>query len=803
MAVQQNNKSTARNQSKGNNFSIKDFLLLCLSQWPWFVAILFLSLLFAFLYLKKQQPTYVRMMEVMIKEDSKSSSFSSQMGSLADMGMFKSSSSVDNELLAVKSPYVMLEVVRRLHLDVNYTTGGYRKYTLYGKNQPLIVNFSNLTDDDYISMKVKLEKSGALTITDIVKNLDKYADEVKGRINSTVTTPIGKLVITEGQAFSAMENDMEIKVSRSPILRARQSCVARFDATIESKLASVILMNYRDVSTERADDVLNAVIQVYQEYWLKDKNQIANSTSQFIDERLEVIEKELGNVDNDISSYKSRNLIPDIVESTRLSMRSSSEASARLVDLNNQMYMVNYIRDYVRDASKRNQTMPAGLIPQNPGLESLISNYNALQLQRNNLVANSSESNPLVADLDTQINSLRNSISSTIDNVLNQLKIQIKGVQGHESENNAQIASSPTQAKHLLSVERQQKVKEALYIFLLQKREENQLSQAFTAYNTRIITPPMGDSKPASPKKRRIMMMALLFGLGLPAAFFYIRETTNTKIRGKKDLETLTVPYVGEIPLYGDKKQRADAEKKILVQPKKRNMINEAFRVVRTNLEFMANSYEDAKVFMVISFNVGSGKTFMTINVASSFAIKDKKTIVIDLDLRKASLARYLSISSKGKGVASLLSGQDSDWKSLIVHSEECPQLDILPCGTTPPNPAELLSNGKLEQLIAELREEYDYIFLDCAPVDIVADTSIIAGLADMTLFIVRNGLLDKDMIPVVEEYYTSKKLKNMAILLNGTEVIRGRYGYHRHGYGYGYGYGYGSKGYGSYTKEG
>ena len=299
------------------------------------------------------------------------------------------------------------------------------------------------------------------------------------------------------------------------------------------------------------------------------------------------------------------------------------------------------------------------------------------------------------------------------------------------------------------------------------------------------------------------MLLAFILGLIAPAAVLYLLEIMNTKIRGKKDIEEVKVPFIGEVPLYGDKKKRSEAETRILVQPKKRNMINEAFRVVRTNLEFMANSYDNAKTFMVTSLNVGSGKTFMTINMASSFAVKDKKTIVIDLDIRKGSLSRYLRVATKGKGISAYLSGQETDWRKMIMHAEECPTLDILPCGTIPPNPAELLSNGKLDVLVEELKKEYDIIFFDCAPDDVVADTSIIAGLADMTLFIIRSGLLDKSLIPVIEEYYTSKKLKNMALILNGTEVVKSHYGYHRRGYGYGYGYGsYGSKGYGSYAKD-
>ena len=627
MAIQKKTKP------KQNQFDLKDFWQLCLGNWPWFVASLLLAMTLAFLYLKKKQPVYVRTTEVMIKEDSKTGrSLGSQLGSLGEMGMFSSSSNVNNELLAIKSPYVMLEVVHRLHLDVNYSVGRFRKRTLYGSTLPAIVTFPNLTDYDYVSLKMEIKKDGTFKMTDVAKNDTLYEGEYSGTINTAVKTPIGDLLVASGLGWNAMENDMKIRVFRTSPLVARQNCVAKLNASIEDLKAAVILMTYRDVSTERADDILNSVIEVYQEFWMQDKNQIANSTSRFINERLDVIEKELGNVDDDISAYKSRNMIPDIEATTRMSMANANDASGKLVDLNNQLYMVTYIKDYVQSNSKKMQPLPSGMLPQNQSLENQIRSYNELILERNRLAASSSEQNTLVVDMDSQIAAIRQAISASLDNTISQLKIQIKGIQGRESQNNAQVASSPTQAKHLLSVERQQKVKEALYIFLLQKREENQLSQAFTAYNTRIITPPMGGLFPSAPRKRYVMMLAFILGLLVPAAVLYMLEVMNTKIRGKKDIEEVKVPFIGEVPLYGDKKKRSEAETKILVQPKKRNMINEAFRVVRTNLEFMADSYDHAKTFMVTSLNVGSGKTFMTINMASSFAVKDKKTIVLDLD---------------------------------------------------------------------------------------------------------------------------------------------------------------------------
>lgn len=374
-------------------------------------------------------------------------------------------------------------------------------------------------------------------------------------------------------------------------------------------------------------------------------------------------------------------------------------------------------------------------------------------------------------------------------------------MQQEEQQTTSRIAASPTQAKYLLSVERQQKVKEALYLFLLQKREENELSQAFTAYNTRIITPPYGKMIPTAPVKKNILMVAIALGLLIPVVIIFIMENMNTRVRGKKDIENLTLPFVGEIPLSYRKKKRLPFRKpqpesySIVVKEKNRNVINEAFRVVRTNLEFMQGKNGHSPIIMVTSMNPGSGKTFITMNLATSLAIKGKKVLAIDLDLRKASLSTY--IQSPGKGVTNYLIGQANTYNEVTVKGKPHPNLDILPVGTIPPNPTELLFENHLEQMLSELKNQYDYIFIDCPPVEIVADTSIINKYVDQTLFVIRAELLERAMLPEIEKFYQTHKYKNMVLLLNGTTDAY-TYGYHKYGYRYGYHYGYGK----GYSKE-
>ena len=786
MATEQNTRTNT------DSMNLKDFFYLCLDKWKWFLLSVVVFVALTLLYLFSTEFVYERTAQVMIKEDDQTSSMlGGQLGgALSGMGLFNTTSNVSNELLALKSPAVVYEVVHRLKLDYNYSKRkGLRDVTLYGKTLPIEVTIDGLTEDDHVEMDITFGTGGQFTISDMKHNKTDYDDEVKGKMNAAVQTPVGNVTVRPTSYYTD-QKDSVISVVREEPYIVTEGCIKRFSADISEEDATVIDINFKDVSIERINDFINMLIEVYKEYWMNDKNQLALSTSKFIDERLGVIEHDLGHVDNNISAYKSKHLMPDVVETTKIFMKEATEAEGKLVMLRNELYMATYIRDYLRDNSAKNQLLPSNMLSQSKAVEEQIAQYNALQLRRNSTAQSSSTENPIVAEMDSQLAAMRGAIMASLNNAIGQLQIQIKGLENNKQKNNAQIASTPIQAKDLLSVERQQRVLQELYIFLLQKREENELTQAFTAYNTRIICPPMGSKKPISPKRLRLLALMMLIGLAVPAAVFWMKEKFNTTVRGKQDLTNLATPFIGEIPLRQGKKKDGD-KNRILVKPQTRNIINEAFRVIRTNLEFMSNSHANAKVVLLTSINPGSGKTFITMNLSSTFAIKGKHVITIDLDIRKASLSEY--VGNPKKGITNYLTGQEDDWKSLIKHNPDCPTLDIIPVGTLPPNPAELLANGRLQSLITELRSVYDMVFLDSAPVDIVADTNIIADQADMTLFVIRSGLLERNMLPVIERFYTEKKLKNMALILNGTKVTTGRH--HRQGYGYGYGYG-------SYTKE-
>lgn len=788
-----------QNKPAGNDdfLRIQDLFILCLAKWYWFVISLAILLGAATIYLLKTPPVYTRSASLLIKEDGKSGSGNEAAGVLGDIDIFRTSTNINNEMLSMQSPAVMYEVVRRLHLDVNYTTDG-RFYdpVIYGSDNPYEVSFFDLGDAESASFTLRPDKDGQVKLTDFTRNGEEADGDAVTALNDTVQTPVGRLLVNARPGSTAAQQT--VFVSRISMQDATADYSSRLSVALNDEKSTVVNLTLQDVCTQRAEDVLNTLISVYNENWVKDKNQIAVSTSMFINERLGVIERELGNVDEDISSYKSENLLPDVQAAASMYMAESSETNAKIQTLNTQLSMTRYVRSYLTGASSRNQLLPANSGIENSGIEKQIAEYNTLQLRRNDLVANSSETNPLVVDMDHSLHALRDAIIRTLDNYVTTLNTQLRALQQSARQTTARIAANPSQGKYLLSVERQQKVKESLYLFLLQKREENELSQAFTAYNTRVIMPPSGSMVPTAPAKKNILLIAFVIGLIIPVAVIFLRESMNTRIRGRKDLEALTLPFVGEIPQAATKKKGTSDKKStennpIVVHEGSRDIINEAFRVLRTNLEFMTDKEQHSNVIVVTSFNPGSGKSFLAINIAVSLAIKQKKVLVIDGDMRHGSTSA--NIGSPQTGLSNYLSGHVNNLKDIIVTDARHANLQFLPVGTIPPNPTELLFSDRLKQLIDTVRSQYDYIFIDCPPIEMVADTQIIEQLADRTLFVVRTGLLERSMLPELQRIYDEKKYKNMALILNGTVGSGGHYGY-RYGYRYGYHYGYGSGSY-------
>lgn len=776
---------------------IQDLWSMFVPKWYWFAISLFITLTIAVLYLLSTPPIYTRTAAILVKDNSKSSSSTSAMNDFSDLGIFKSNTNINNELLTLKSPTLMTEVVNRLGLNETFTIRkGLKNVDLY-KVSPVTITFCDKTEVP-LSFTIKFSSKEAFAISELEISGEDIGETLSAQMGDSIQTSAGIMIVSPTQEFTDAFIGTSIRYVRGSVRAAVDTYSNALVAELGNEDATIINLSINDTSIRKAEDILNTLIEVYNENWIRDKNQIAVSTSQFISDRLGVIESELGHVDENISSYKSEHLLPDVQAASSLYMAQSAENNKELSTLNNQLSTAQYIRREL-NTKQLDQTLPAnsGIVSAN--IETQISEYNNLVLDRNRLIANSSEKNPLVKNMASSLQSMQRTIIQSVDNLIVSLNTQIRSLRRQEEATTNRLASNPNQAKYLLSVERQQKVKEELYLYLLQKREENELSQAFTAYNTRLITAPRGSMFPTAPRKMNILLVAFAVGLLVPAVGIFMKENMNTKVRGRKDLENLSIPFIGEIPQYsGTKKKwwefkhrKRQDMKIIVVNEGNRNIINEAFRVLRSNMDFMASKDNNQHVFVLTSFNPGSGKSFLAINIAISFAIKKKKILVIDGDLRHRTVSSY--VDSPNKGLSDYLNNQIEDWKEIIVSYKGYTNLHILPIGTIPPNPTELLEDSKLSMLIEALRPEYDYIFIDCPPVDTVADAQIIEKWADRTIFVVRSGLLDRSMLSELENMYTGKRFKNLSMILNGTESTGGRYGY-RYGYHYGYASYYGSK---------
>lgn len=764
---------------------IKNYGLLFLSKWPWFILSLLVSLGVAVYLFKSTPPVYMRTVSILIKPNDMVSD-----PLLKSLDIKLVPSNITNEMELLKTGMIATEIARRLNLNVEYTQkGSFHDDLLYGLSCPVKATFVDLPENDVASFSLEMNAKGEISVANIKHNGNKIGDVISAHPGDTVETPLGRILfeLTDPQKE---DNTFHLAVKHKNMTRVARSIQSKITPKLRLLGSTIIDISYSDNSTTRAEEILNTLVGIYNETWIKDRNLKTSNTDKFIKERLAFIEDELGDVEESISHWKSENLMLNVDAAGSYAQSQLNAADGQLQSVNDQIFMTRYIRDYLTDGKHENQLLPANSGITNSNIEKLISEYNNKLLVRNNHLANSSLQNPLVKDLDEELTIIRGSILQSLDYELTMLQTKSNSIRSQRNQAMSKIATNPTKAQQLLTVERQQKVKEELYLYLLKRREENELSQAFEAYNNQLIETPRGPSKPVSPDGKRMILMALLIGLLVPAGTVASIDLLNTKVRGRKDLEGLSAPYAGDIPLYVKKDQSVDPASEILVKERKRDFINEAFRVIRTNLEFLLGFNRVHQVVMLTSVTPGSGKTFISANLATALSIRDKKVLAIDLDLRKGTLSNY--VGNPKRGVSNYLSGQEDDYRKLIVDSGK---LHVLPCGSLPPNPAELLFSPRFKTMLEEVKMEYDFVFLDCPPVEVVADTSIISPYADLTLFVIRVGNIERDYLPEIEAWYHSKKFGNLALLLNGIDQTNSRYGYHKHGYHYGsYGYGYGDE---------
>ena len=749
----------------------------------WYVASLAFFLCVGVFYLYVTPKVYSRVAKVLIDESNQDATMRNLGVASAGMMRLRSFNSVENEIETFASPDLMQVVVERLGLQTRYVQEQLLRDVELYRNCPFEARFAGENPHSPYSFKVTPAGEEGFVLSEFRLKDEKFKEEVPGSYGDTLQTPVGKVVLYP------VETDVDfnhpVKVSWTTGMSAAKAFCRNMHIALSGKESSVLVFSINDTYPSRASSILSTLIDVYNEMWINNKNRAAINTTDFINERLVVIEKELGLVEDALKQYKSKNNLTDIKAVAQSYVTESSEYATKAFEVNNQLSIAQYIKEYLNNPANSLSLIPSNLGLTSASVEAQIKEYNDIVLQRDRLLSGGGENNPMVTDLNAALASIRTAILRSIDNLIATLQLQLSKIESQEKQILARMSSNSGQELQLLSIERQQQITQELYMFLLQKREENELAALINVGNTRVIMNPNGSSNPVSPNRMMIMFIMIVLGCGAPFGFFLVRKLLDTSIKHKSDLGNLSVPFLAEIPKMGKDGFNRD-ECKVIVKPGSRDMMNEAFRVLRTNVDLMLGKNAGSRVIMFTSFNPGAGKTFSIMNVAASMALKKSKAIIVDLDLRKATLSQALG--KEHTGVAAYLNGKIDDYRPYV--DEIAPDLYHLPVGTLPPNPTELLLTDRFARMVDDLKQEYDYVFLDCPPIDIVADASLITEKADMTIFVLRSGRIDKASIPYIDELYRSGKYSHMAMILNGVEFEQKKYGYGRHGYGYGYGYG-------------
>ena len=790
-------------EEEEGGFDFKIILMKLIIYWKWFVVSIVLCLLCAFVYLRYATPVYRIQATVMIN-DEKKGSFQNQMMAMQDFGFVGTTGGVDNEIEILRSKSMIKQAIVDMGMFVQYQLGGrIAKRVIYG-NYPIEVQIS---DDDLANLtrsfllEISHPDSTKYKIEYAYKDLSGEMVEFEKTISGfpyVLESPVGQLILSRGEM--PMAPGQTLYVSIVPPIKMAKSCLANLSIAPTSKTTSVAHISYLDVNKKRGTDFVNSLVAAYNRENNNDKNVVALKTEEFIKERLDIVAAELDATEMEMAQYKKNSGLTTVVGDAQKILEANSEYEKKNVEITTQLKLVTYLRDYVNDPANHLQAIPGNVGLADASLTSLIAKYNEGVVERNRLLRTASESNPTVVDMTMSVELLSKTIRTSVESLYESLSIQKKEVEGQTAKFGSKIGDAPTQEKILMGYERQQEVKSGLYLMLLQKREENSIALAATADNAKIIDAALANDYPVSPKSSMILLVALVLGCAIPVAIIYIMELLRYKIEGRNDLEKLTkVPVLGDVAVSHDLKK---GQRGIVVRENDNDIMAETFRSIRTNLQFVLDGPEK-KVIQFTSTTSGEGKTFISSNLAMSLALLGKKVILLGLDIRKPRLAEMFGFANRTKGISAFLAGDPDDKELLfdqIIPSGVNENLDILPAGIVPPNPAELLSKKNLDNAISFLKEKYDYVLLDTAPVGLVTDTLIIARVADASVYVCRADYTAKNDLNLVNSLYAENKLKNMSIVLNGVDMAKRKYGYY---YGYGGNGKYGRYGYGKYGHYG
>ena len=797
-------------ESKEENIDVKELLFKYLIHWPWFVGAVVACLIAAWVYLHISTPVYNISATVLIKDDKKggSAGMLSGLESLGLDGMISSSQNIDNEIEVLRSKTIAKEVVEDLGLYISYTDKDeFPSRNIY-KTSPVQVSLTPQEADlleEPMMVKMALQPQGSMDVTVKIDD-DEYQKHFE-KLPAVFPTDKGTLAffLTPDSVLSSKRTLEETtnleKTTRNitatinkPLTVAKWCCK---NMTIEptSKTTSVAVISLKNSNVQRGKDFINKLLEMYNINTNNDKNEVAQKTAEFINERIGIISKELGSTEKDLESFKRGAGITDLTSDAQIALTGSAEYEKKRVENQTQINLLQDLQKYMQNEGY--EVLPSNIGLQDLNLAAAINRYNEVLVERKRLLRTSTENNPTIINLDTSISAMKENVQVSLDRVLRGLFITKADLDREASRYSRRISEAPGQEREFVSIARQQEIKAGLYLMLLQKREENAITLAATANNAKIIDDAIADDDPVSPKRKVIYLIALVLGVGIPVGVIYLLELTKFKIEGRSDVEKLTnVPIVGDIPLT-DEKQGA-----IAVFENQNNLMSETFRNIRTNLQFMLEN--DKKVILVTSTVSGEGKSFISANLAISLSLLGKKVIIVGLDIRKPGLNKVFNIPRKEVGITQYLANPEKNLMDLVQPSDVSKNLYILPGGTVPPNPTELLARDGLDKAIETLKKNFDYVILDTAPVGMVTDTLLIGRVADLSVYVCRADYTHKNEYTLINELAENNKLPKLCTVINGLDLKRRKYGYYYgygkygkyYGYGkrYGYGYGYGEQ---------